>query len=302
MDIITTVILGAIQGITEWIPISSKTQVTLAYLGLFNQDPNSLIPVILFAHIGTLLAATIYFRKEIYAIAQAFLAKPFDKNTYLKSETGFIFGAIALTGIIGVPILIAESILFQNLDGKLLFALMGAGLIFTGILLLTQKGAKQKKIGSVGLIDGMATGALQALSTIPGVSRSGTTTTALIWRGFDAESAFHLSFVLSIPTVIVAEITLYMCGLGAGPVIFVSDILTQSKIQLLASLGGKIAEKCAGTVQLAMPDALLLMLVSFIVGYLTLDFILKAMKKVNLAYVAIAWGILIIAFGLIGAS
>ncbi|MFA5105621.1 MAG: undecaprenyl-diphosphate phosphatase [Candidatus Micrarchaeia archaeon] len=302
MDIFTTLALGIIQGITEWIPISSKTQLAVAYLGIFKQDPSMLVPVILFAHIGTLLAASAYFRKEIIQIAKKAMEKPLEKGTYLKGEMGFMLGAVAMTGIIGIPILAAESLIFQNLDGMVIYLLMGGGLIFTGLLLMSQKGAKQREIKSVGLIDGIATGALQALSTIPGVSRSGTTTTALIWRGFDAESAFHLSFLLSVPTVLMAEMALYACGIGAGPVSFVTGLLSGSGLPFLAGLGAKVAAKCAGTAMLPVGDALLLMITSFVVGYLTIDFILKSMKKVNLAYVAIVWGVMIIAFGLLGAS
>ncbi len=302
MDTIQILILGIVQGITEWIPISSKTQLAVVYLGIFKQDPAFLLSVVLFAHIGTLLAATVYFRKEMAEIAKKFLAKPLARDTYAKGETGFIFGAIAMTGIIGVPILIIESMVFQNLDGMIIYLLLGGGLIFTGLLLHSQKGAKQRETKSAGLLDGIVTGALQGLSTIPGVSRSGTSTTGLIWRGFDAESAFHLSFLLSVPTVLIAEMLLYSCGLGSGPVSFATNLLSGSGIPFLAGLGAKVAAKCAGTTVMALPDALLLALTSFVVGYLTIGFILKTMKKVNLAYVAIAWGILVIVFGLLGAS
>lgn len=302
MDVLTTLVLGIIQGITEWIPISSKTQLAVAYLGIFKQDPAMLVPVILFAHIGTLLAATVYFRKELAAIARKALEKPLEKETYLKGETGFILGAVLMTGVIGLPILAAESLIFQNLDGMLIYLLMGGGLVFTGLLLMSQKGPKQREIKSAGMLDGLVTGALQGLSTIPGVSRSGTTTTALIWRGFDAESAFHLSFVLSVPTVLVAEMLLYACGIGTGPIDFATSLLSATGIPFLAGLGAKMAAKCAGTAMLPITDALLLTAVSFATGYLTIEAILKFMKKVNLAHVAIVWGLMIIAFGLLGAS
>ncbi|HQT44453.1 MAG TPA: undecaprenyl-diphosphate phosphatase [Candidatus Micrarchaeota archaeon] len=302
MDIIQLLILGIVQGITEWIPISSKTQLAVVYLGVFKQDPAFLLSMVLFAHIGTLLAATVYFRKEIAGLAKKFLEKPLEKETYAKGETGFIFGAILMTGVVGVPIIIAESVLYQDLNGMIIYLLLGGGLIFTGLLLHSQKNAKQREIKSAGLLDGIVTGALQGLSTIPGVSRSGTSTTGLIWRGFDAESSFHLSFLLSVPTVIIAEMILYSCGLGAGPVSFVSNALAGSGIPFIAGLGAKVAAKCAGTMIMALPEALLLALTSFVVGYLTIGFILKSMKKVNLAYVAIAWGILVIVFGVLGAS
>lgn len=162
----------------------------------------------------------------------------------------------------GFPILYLEKKMLPSLNGAGLYLLMGAGLIFTGILLLTQKKRHYRKQESVGFVDGVLTGLMQGLSTLPGVSRSGTTSTALIWRSFDSESAFNLSFLLSIPTVAVTEVVLN-----------------------LGEMSGN----------LPLTDGIGLAAVSFVFGYLTLDAILRLVKKINLAYLTFILGALIIA-------
>ncbi len=269
MDSITILVLGLVQGITEWVPISSKTQVSLAWLKVFNGDPSSLVPILLYVHIGTLLAAIIYFRKELLEIAQSKLKRPLAISTYSKGKAGFLLTAVILTGVIGFPLLYIEKKFFPTLDSSVIFALMGAGLVLTGFLLLSQKGAKERRKETVTWKDGILTGVLQGLSVLPGVSRSGTSTTGLIWRGFSSEDSFHLSFLLSIPTVICAELVFYLNGeVAAFPI----------------------------------ADGILLAASSFVFGYLTLGALLKLMKRFNVAYVAIAMGLVMVAAWMLGAG
>ena len=146
---------------------------------------------------------------------------------------------------------------------------MGIGLVVTGIFLLTHRKARLRGVGEATWRDGVLTGLLQGLSTLPGISRSGTSTSGLIWRGFDSEASFHLSFLLSIPTVLLAEMVFYIGG------------------SLLA---------------IPLTEGLLLALASFVFGYLTIDAVLRIVKRVDLAYVALGMGIIIIVVGLAGAG
>ena len=261
MDLSSIIVIGAVQGITEWIPISSKTQVTFIYLQFLGGSPPLVIPILLYAHIGTLLAASLYFREEIQEILKAILSCPFNYRTYTDGKTGFLITALFFTGLVGFPILYAEKTLFPDLKGTSIFLLMGIGLILTSLLLLSQKKLQLRRSESVGWKDGIFTGLLQGLSTLPGVSRAGTTSTALIWRSFDSESAFHLSFLLSIPSVVIAEIVFYL----ASPV-------------------GNLPTR----------DGLSLAISSFVFGYLSLDLILYFVRRVNIAYLAMLLGALII--------
>ena len=268
MSLFQLIVLGLVQGITEWVPISSKTQVTFVYLKFFHGDPSLVIPILLFAHLGTVIAATIYFRHELAGIIREIAGNPWDLRRHADGKAGFLFSALLFTGLVVIPLLLAEKHFFPTLDAGILYALMGAGLIVTGILLLSHKGGNTREIRDVGWKDGILTGMLQGLSTLPGISRSGTSTTGLIWRGFDSGSSFYLSFLLSIPTVVLAEILLSYGSTGMNG--------------------------------LPVADGIILLLTSLGFGYLTLDVLLNVVKRVNIAYLVLALGILIIAVGLTG--
>ena len=268
MNLLYLLLLGVVQGITEWIPVSSKTQVTFVYLRLFHGDPTLVIPILLYVHLGTVIAATIYFRSELISIIHEIAGNPLDIRRLASGKTGFLFVALLFTGIIGIPLLVAEKELFPTLDASLLYALMGAGLIVTGFLLLSHKRDNLRKAQSVSWKDGIITGILQGMSVLPGISRSGTSTTGLIWREFDSKSSFYLSFLLSIPTVILAEV-----------------ILTYSS---------------TGMNGLPVVDGLILLSTSLVIGYLTLDSLLRVIQRVNIAYVVFLLGALIIIVGISG--
>ena len=175
-------------------PDKSKTQDTLVYLKFLGGDPSMVIPVLLYLHIGTVLAAILYFRKEIAGILRSIAKKPAGIADHARSKPGFLFTALLFTGIIGVPLLLIEKIFFPSMEWGLLLVLMGAGLVLTGFLLHSHKGVQERTTDDVGWKDGILTGVLQGLSVLPGVSRSGTSTTGLIWRGFDSESSFYSVF------------------------------------------------------------------------------------------------------------
>jgi undecaprenyl-diphosphatase len=267
MDTINILFLGLVQGVTEWVPISSKTQVSLAWLKLLGGDPGLLVPILLYVHLGTLLAAIIYFRRELLEIASSVLSKPLAKSTYAEGKTGFLITSLFLTGAVGLPLLFIERELFPTLDTGVIFALMGAGLLLTGLLLLSQKKARERKRESVAWKDGILTGIMQGLSVLPGVSRSGASATGLVWRGFCAEDSFYLSFLLSIPTVICAELAFYVGG---------------------------------GLSSFPIADGILLAAASFAFGYLAIGFLLKLLRKVSAAYLALAMGAVMIAAWALG--
>ena len=104
------------------------------------------------------------------------------------------------------------------------------------------------------------------------MSRAGCSTTGLIWRGFDAESAFHLSFLLSIPTVFIAEMVVWGAQMFAGNTV----------------------------APMPLADGLAFAASSFVFGYITIDILLKIAHKINVASLAFIFGIMMLLFGLIG--
>ncbi|OPY37239.1 MAG: undecaprenyl pyrophosphate phosphatase [Methanoregula sp. PtaU1.Bin006] len=270
MNFFQLLVLGVVQGITEWIPVSSKTQVTFVYLKFFQGDPQLVVPILLYVHLGTVIAATLYFRKELSGIIREIADNPYHFRYHVNGKAGFLFVSLVCTGIIGIPLLIVEKELFSSIDAGLLYALMGGGLIVTGLLLLSQKTRNLRTRQSVSWKDGFFAGILQGFSVLPGISRSGTSTTGLIWRGFDSGSSFYLSFLLSIPTVILAEI-----------------ILTYG---------------FSGTEDFPVPEGIILLMTSFFMGYLTLDTLLRIVQKINIAYVVLILGAFIVIIGISGAG
>ncbi|MDD1662662.1 MAG: undecaprenyl-diphosphate phosphatase [Methanomicrobiales archaeon] len=269
MDWPAILLLGLVQGITEWIPVSSKTQDTIVYLSFLDGDPALVVPILLYLHLGTFFAAILYFRSDLREMASELLKRPRDLRLHAGGRPGFLTIALLCTGLIGIPLLLLEQRFFPSMDGDLIFLLMGAGLVLTGFLLFYQKGARLRGREEVTWRDGILTGILQGFSVLPGISRAGTSTTGLIWRGFEGESSFHLSFLLSIPTVLLAEMVFYLGG---------------------------------GLLSFPLAEGLALALASFIFGYITIDIVLRVVKRVNLAYVCLVMGLLIIAVSLAGAG
>jgi len=268
MDILQILFIGLVQAIAEWFPLSSKTMDTLVYTGLYGGANENVVSVLLFLHIGTLLAAIIYFRKELALLAREVLREPAAFHRHANTKVGFIISSLFFTGVVGIPLLLIEHFILPSLNTNMLLSIMGAGLIVTGFLLTTQHKHRWRFASTANWQDGILTGVLQGLSVLPGVSRAGCTTTGLIWRGFDAESSFHLSFLLSIPTVFLAELVLWGAQMG------VSTIPLSEGLMLAAS--------------------------SFVFGYITINALLKIAHRINVASLAFIFGILMLIFGIMG--
>ncbi|MBC7126851.1 MAG: undecaprenyl-diphosphate phosphatase [Candidatus Methanosuratus sp.] len=189
MDLVHAVILGIVQGITEWLPISSSGHLVLLQETMGVSAPLSFDLVL---HLGTLVAVCAYFRKELLGIARPLLAME------TKSEG---FRTAVLIAIGTVPAFLAGyllSDLFESLFQSL-FA-VGIGFLITAAFLALSKVRR----GQRGL-DGaraLLIGAFQAAAIAPGVSRSGMTISSALMSGVEKGSAFRFSFLLSIPVIL----------------------------------------------------------------------------------------------------
>ncbi len=193
MDIWHAVFLGIVQGLTEFLPVSSSGHLVI-FQHVFNITQNQLAFDVL-VHIGTLLAVFIAFWKDIISI----LRKPFDKLTYL-----IIVGCIpaGLAGFLLAPV-------FERAFESLL--VVGLGLMFTGIILklsesMSNRNFGLKEIYETSYWDAIFIGIIQALAIIPGVSRSGSTIAGGLLAGFEREFAARFSFLLSIPVILGAGV------------------------------------------------------------------------------------------------
>ncbi len=194
MDIIQAVILGILQGITEWLPISSSGQVMLSLIEFLDVNAESAFALAIALHIGTMLAVVVKYRNDIFDIIK--------KLSWKDNLTRFIIVSTVFTGAIGIPVYFLLKSVFAY--GELANGLIGILLIITGIILYISKKIKLGSIdvSSLGYKEMAVAGAAQGISILPGISRSGTTIAAMLMMGIRQDIALKLSFLMSIPAVI----------------------------------------------------------------------------------------------------
>ncbi|TFG38374.1 MAG: undecaprenyl-diphosphate phosphatase [Syntrophobacterales bacterium] len=196
------VLLGVIQGLTEFLPVSSSGHLVIvqSFIKGFHQ-PGVLFDVML--HCGTLLAVLFFFRRTIYDILRSLLPKRWRGSTDDDlAATGrkmalLIIVATGITATFGVLFEHEIRDLFESVD------IVAAMLIITGLLLYLsdRKVGGDKKDEELGLADSAIIGIAQCFALIPGISRSGATITFGIFRGLRGETAARFSFLLSIPAI-----------------------------------------------------------------------------------------------------
>jgi len=190
MDLLQSIILGLIQGITEWLPISSTGHLRVAE-HFFGLSVPLLFDVTL--HVGTLLVTLIYFRKAIKNVLSALWHRNFHSED----------GKLILPIIIGtIPTAIIAVLVGNDLDTYFsTLLLLGAGFIAGGIVLFTSKYGVEHK-NTISTPAAFLIGVMQGISIIPSISRSGLTIAVALLLGIKKEIAFKFSFLLSIPAVI----------------------------------------------------------------------------------------------------
>ena len=205
------IVLGAIQGVTEWIPVSSKSCVIAAKEHFFH-DPspyNVLLSYALFLHLGTLVAAVIYFWKDIVGMFRSVGAPQKAENADAFKLLIFLVITTALTGL-GLFVVKGVTFLAYSAPNakRLITSLIAAFLIVTGFLQwkVTAQGKRTTK--DIVVPDAILLGIVQALATLPGLSRSGSTIAALAFRKFDKEYALKISFLMSLPVIFIGNIVL----------------------------------------------------------------------------------------------
>lgn len=198
------IFLGIIQGLTEFLPISSSAHIRLAGEFLPSaQDPGATFTAIM--QIGTEIAVLIYFRRDLSRILRAAVNWVLGKRFAPGSE-GSKNAKLALWILVGsIPIFVlgfvGQSYIRNNFRSLYLIA---STLIIFGLLLgwLDRYGSKMKTLDSLNTRDGISYGLAQALALIPGVSRSGATIAMGRLLGYNRESALRYSFLLAIPAVL----------------------------------------------------------------------------------------------------
>ncbi|MDD3103049.1 MAG: undecaprenyl-diphosphate phosphatase [Candidatus Cloacimonetes bacterium] len=206
MSFLQAIILGIVQGLTEFIPVSSSGHLVLAqhYFGIESVDN---ITVEVFMHLGTLLAVLIFFHKQIWElILSLFYWKPNLKNEVHRQNRSVIVYLIIATLVTGVFYLIFKDMLKQAYQSPLLVSFM---LIITGAMIFASDFVKNTSIpaSGTGFLKSAFIGLAQGLAIMPGISRSGATITASLLCGIKRKDAAHFSFLLSIPAILAANLS-----------------------------------------------------------------------------------------------
>ena len=200
-DTVLSFVLAVIQGLTEFLPISSSAHLLLPSL-LFGLNDLGLSFDIA-VHAGTLIAVIYYFRKEIALMLKSFFLS--DKN--LLPHRNLAISLIVATIPIVIVGLFVKDLIEQRIFNVEHIAI--ANIIFAGILLFAYLKRKDiKNLYSVTLYSALFVGVFQSLALFPGASRSGTAITAALLLGFNLKDASKFSFMLSIPTIFGALVLL----------------------------------------------------------------------------------------------
>jgi undecaprenyl-diphosphatase len=232
MSLSYAVLLGIIQGITEFLPISSTAHLTIAgkVLGLIDPShPEEWTAFIAIMQLGTVAAVMIYFSGDVISMIRAFLrdwnyTSPGVKRQW--SVESRLLGII-IVGTLPVAIIgVAFKHIIEGTFTKELSTIASSLIVLALILLWAERAGKRtRSVEQTTIIDGIIIGFAQACALIPGSSRSGTTITAGLFRGLTREAAARFSFLLSIPAVLASgffelyEARHHLSGLGITPLI-----------------------------------------------------------------------------------
>ncbi len=209
MNLLHAIILGIIQGLTEFIPISSTGHLILAekWMGLERtMTPEQITAFVAVIQLGTLAAVIVYFIRDILSITMGFLQGNLlwlrgirDASPRKAARLGWliIIGSIPI-GTVG---LLAKKIIEGGLTKNL--TVIGVSLIVWAVMLFLaeQFGKRRNEIEHIGIREALIIGVAQVFSLIPGSSRSGTTITGALFAGMSREAAARFSFLLSIPAI-----------------------------------------------------------------------------------------------------
>jgi len=197
-EIIKAIVLGIIQGATEFIPVSSTAHLRVIPALLGWKDIGAAYSAVI--QIGTLFATLLFFKRDIFQLTRGFL-RALKQKDLLSNDESRIFLLI----IVGtIPISLFGLVLKRFIEGEArgLYLISVALIVLAIILYIAEKNSTKKKaFKDISIKDGMIIGLAQALALIPGSSRSGVTITAGLLRGLRRDVAARYSFLLSIPAI-----------------------------------------------------------------------------------------------------
>jgi undecaprenyl-diphosphatase len=199
MTIIQAIILGFIQGLTEFIPVSSTGHLLITQSLMGIEPGDATFAFLVLVQVGTIVSLVVYFWKDLLVLIKAFFAKPFSTQ-----ENCLGWYIIIAT----IPALMAGLLLKDAVEILFKLPLLEASIrLFTAAALMTSAeyfGKRTRSLDGMRWFDAFFIGFLQILAVFPGASRSGTTISAGLFRGFDRPSAARFAFLMSVPVMVAA--------------------------------------------------------------------------------------------------
>ena len=255
-------LLGTIQGVAEWLPVSSEGLIVLFSSYVFpGFSLSEAVHLALFLHLGTFLAALVYLFDDVVGLCKSITN--FKKaEAATQKELVFLAGATGITAIVGFPLLtlINETSTLLSTSTFTIGLIVGTLLIVTGGLHLAyQSTAGERTSEDLTTTDALLTGIFQGMAGLPGLSRSGLTVAAMLMRGIKDQDALRYSFLLSLPVVL------------GGNIILNADTLASPGVNEIVAL-----------------------LFSFVFGLLTIHALLKVARHISWGTFTIAAGVLLI--------
>jgi undecaprenyl-diphosphatase len=202
MDAFQAIVLGIVQGLTEFLPVSSTAHLRIVPAFFGWEDPGAAFTAVV--QLGTMAAVLLYFRRELWEIAAAWVRsvlarerRPVDQNARLGWY--IILGTIPIA-ILGLAFKDQIENQFRTLE------LIGSALILFSFVMLRAEAVsrRDRQLDEITRRDGIIIGCAQALALVPGVSRSGATISAGLFLNFDRQAAARYSFLLSVPAVVLS--------------------------------------------------------------------------------------------------
>ena len=265
------IIIAILQGLLEWLPISSSGQVMIFSLNILDISPEQAYSLSIWLHLGTMFAVILRFRKDYYGIIKSFIPNKDKMDQIDVKKRNWIIIATVGTALTAVPSYFIFRVLILGIysadQGDLLTLVISGFLIITGIILLVFKKKYGRKtmdtISNKELNrDSFISGLIQGIAILPGISRSGVTMSTLLIENYEQDHSLKLSFLMSVP-VILASIGVDII-FGEGSIFGSLDI----------------------------PTILIITIVSFLIGYLTIEVLLRVARKVNFGYFCILYGVI----------
>ncbi|MBA2530593.1 MAG: undecaprenyl-diphosphate phosphatase [Nocardioidaceae bacterium] len=216
MDLFSALVLGVVEGVTEFLPVSSTGHLTIAEKALgLPIDDEGITAFTAVIQIGAIAAVLVYFRSDLWRISTAWLrgvVRPEHRGGF-----DHRFGWYVIAG--SVPIVVVALLGQSLITGPLrsLWWVAGALVAWSAVMVVSERVATQRRgERDVGLRDVLVIGLLQCAALIPGVSRSGATISAGLFLGLDRVTSTRLSFFLSIPALVGAGLYELPSALGGG--------------------------------------------------------------------------------------